>query len=139
MNPCSTTDILRSLFECQQRSLLLRLHECAARTDRLPAETSAALQTAIDEEREHVVWLSDLLSDRHEPAFSVLPEANTTSLHYVDVGHLWPRLIVNKKDLIRACEEAASELRQDAQADEVVQRILNRHRAHLAMLEHLPH
>ncbi len=135
MNLQNLSNILDRLAHAEQRSLIPRLHEATVKVSWSSADQADALGGMVAEECEHVAWLTELIVEFGESPTPWTADLRTTSWHFVELDYLIPRVIEDKRNLIRFYEDTAPQLSPSPEAALLVGRIIERHRSHLAALE----
>ena len=137
MTSLDLTKTLDDLCHAEQRSLSPRLRESTVFVSWASADEADAVREMVAEEQEHLEWLVAMISDLGESPTPCTADVHTANIHYLELDAMTPRLIQNKKDLITAYEQASVAVSSDSTASELVARIADRHKTHLARLEQL--
>ncbi len=91
----------------------------------------------IEQEREHVAWLVEMMLDLGESPTPCTADVHTTSMHYVELSSVMPRVVQSKRNLIAFYEQYAAALSASAEASALVARISERHKSHLDQLNEM--
>ncbi len=137
MTSLDLTKTLDDLCHAEHRSLSPRLCESTVFVSWASAEEADAVREIVAEEREHLGWLVEMISDLGESPTPCTADLHTANIHYLELDAMTPRLIQNKKDLIKVYEQASVLVSSDSAASELVTRIAERHKIHLAHLEQI--
>ncbi len=135
MNSLDLSRTLDQLCHAERRSLLPRLQESTVFVSWPSAEQADAVQEMIQEEQEHIAWLIEMINDLGESSTPCTADVRTTSIHYVELDYLMPRVIQSKRDVIEFYEQNAAAVWSSPAASELISRIIARHKAQLAKLE----
>lgn len=131
-------ELLNELFALEQRSLVARLPELHNFVSWLSADQLELVRSMTAEEHEHHSWLLDAIEmcggGGPQP---VSPDASLTSLHYVELHAVMPRVRQNVEQLVQAYERAASDPSLPPEIVPVINRIRQRHEQHLQQLRNL--
>ena len=114
--------------------MLPRLRESAVFVSSASAEDADAVAGMIEQEREHVAWLVEMMLDLGESPTPCTADVHTTSMHYVELSSVMPRVIQSKRNLIAFYEQHTAALSTSAEASALVARISERHKSHLKQL-----
>lgn len=126
---------LDQLCHAERRSILPRLRESTVFVSWPSADQADAVDEMILQEREHVLWLIDLINALGESPTPCSLDMRTTNINYLELNYLMPRVIQSKQSIVKVYEGSAPQVSEDPKAAALVGRILERHRAHLATLE----
>lgn len=137
MTSLDLTKTLDDLCHAEHRSLSPRLCESTVFVSWASAEGADVVRDIVAEEREHLGWLVAMISNLGESPTPCTADVNTANIHYLELDAMTPRLIQDKKDLITTYERASSAVSSDSAASELVARIAERHKTHLASLEQM--
>ncbi len=137
MDSLNLSRILDRLSHAEQRSMLPRLRESVVFVSWASADDAGAVAGMIEEEREHVAWLVEMILDLGESPTPCTADVQTTSMHYVELNYMMPRVIQSKRNLIAFYEQNAAALSTSAEASALVARITERHQSHLAKLHQM--
>lgn len=135
MTSLDLTKTLDDLCHAEHRSLSPRLCESTVFVSWASAEEADAVRDIVTEEQEHLGWLVAMISDLGESPTPCTADLHTANIHYLELNAMTPRLIQNKKNLITTYEQASVLVSSDSAASELVARIAERHKTHLARLE----
>ena len=135
MDTSTVVDLLNELLANEQRAPAHRLLESNVVLSRVAMDGLGLVQTMAGESREHAAWLTELILDLDGAPGLRFGDPTSADLHYQELHHALPRLVREHQALIRRYELASDRLAGEPEAQEVVQRILARHRKHLSALE----
>jgi len=117
--------------------MLPRLGESVLFVSRASANDAEAVAGMIEQEREHVAWLVEMMADLGESPTPCTADVHTTSMHYVELTCVMPRVIQSKRNSIAFYEQNAAAVSTSAEASALVARITERHKSHLAQLNEM--
>ena len=137
MNSLNLSKSLDNLSHAEQRSMLPRLQESTVFVSWASADEAEAVREMVAQEQEHIAWLVGMISDLGESPTPCTADVRTTSIHYLQLDAIMPRVTQNKKNLVARYEQAAAAVSSDEAASALVGRITERHQAHVARLETL--
>lgn len=137
MNASDHAKLLNELAHAEQGGLVARLTESTVFVSWASADEAEAVAEIVAEERQHVSWLIDLINDLGESPTHGRPDAGLTSIHFIELNYLIPRIIQNKRDLRDRYHNAVPKLSACPEAAALVGQIADRHSKHLATLEEL--
>ena len=137
MNSRSLARILDELAHAEQRSILPRLQESTVFISWASTDEADAVKKMVAEQREHLAWLIELTNSLGESPTPCALDMGSTNIHYLELNYLMPRVIQDKHNLIQLYERSMPSVAGYAEAEALVARILERHRAQLATLEQL--
>ena len=135
MDTSTVIDLLNELLASEQRTLAHRLLEANVTVPRVVTDGLGVVQEMARESREHAAWLTELILELDGAPGLRFGDPTSADLHYQELDHALPRLVREHQALIRRYELASDRLAGEPEAQEVVQRILARHREHLSALE----
>lgn len=135
MDNRATVGILNELLALEQRSLAVRLLESTVFVSRLAVEDLKIVQQMAIAGRQHAAWLADVLQTHGSVPGPRIADAQSADLHFQELHQLLPRLVTDRRALIRKYELAANHLGANPDATGVVARILDQHRRELASLQ----
>lgn len=130
-------DTLIRLRRAETASLLPRLDESTVFVQ--PSETAAyaEIQRLIDEERQHVRWLDEVILALDGTVVPYRADIRSADLHYVTLGTTLLRVAEDQRRLASAYEAAGPEVADSPPAASVVTRVAQRHRQHAERLDSL--
>ncbi len=137
MTSLNLTKTLDDLCHAEQRSLSPRLRESTVFVSWASTDEAEAVGEMVAEEHEHLGWLVEMISDLGESPTPCTADLHTANIHYLELDAMMPQLIQNKKQLISAYERASVVVSSDPAASDLVARIAERHKTHLARLEQM--
>ncbi len=137
MDSRNLSKTLDRLSHAEQRSMLPRLRESVVFVSWASADEANAVAGMIEEEQEHVAWLVEMMLSLGETPTPCTADMHTTSIHYVELNYMMPRVIQSKRNLIGFYAQNAAVLSASAEAPALVARITERHKAHLAQLNQM--
>ncbi len=137
MDSRNLSRILDRLSHAEQRSMLPRLRESAVFVSWASADEAEAVAGMIEQEREHASWLVEMMLGLGESPTPCTADVHTTSMHYVELNYMMPRIIQSKGTLIAFYEQNAAALSASVEASALVARITERHKSHLAQLNEM--
>ena len=137
MTSLDLTKTLDDLCHAEHRSLSPRLCESTVFVSWASAEEADAVREIVAEEREHLGWLVEMISDLGESPTPCTADVNTANIHYLELDAMTKRLIQSKKNLVTAYEQASAAVSSDSTASELVARIVERHKTHLSRLQQM--
>jgi len=137
MDSLNLSRTLDRLSHAEQRSMLPRLRESVLFVSRASAGGADAVAGMIEQEREHVAWLVEMILDLGESPTPCTADVHTTSMHYVELNYMMPRVIQSKRNSIAFYEQNAAAVSTSAEASALVARITERHKSHLAQLNEM--
>ncbi len=117
--------------------MLPRLRESVVFVSWASADDADAVAGMIEQEQEHVAWLVEMISGFGESPTPCTADVHTTSIHYVELNYLMPRVIQSKRNSIAFYEQNAAAVSTNAEASTLVARITERHKSHLAQLNEM--
>jgi len=135
MDKQAIVDILNALLAREQCSLVGRLLESTVFVPQTSLDDLGIVRRMARAGEEHALWLSDAILACGGIPGPRIGDARSADLHFQDLRHLRPRLAADRKDLVRKYEIAAGRVDAEADAAEVVSRILDRHREEVASLQ----
>lgn len=130
----AVADILRELLAAENFGPLGRLDESTIFISSLFAGEHAELSRIARESGEHGAWLSRVLVAATGSVGPRRFDLTTADLHFQELHHALPRVIRSLELLVGLYEAALPQVNSDAQAAELVSRILSRRREHLSTL-----
>ena len=137
MDSLNLSRILDRLCHAEQRSMLPRLRESVVFVSWASAGEADVVAGMIEQEQEHVAWLVEMMSGLGESPTPCTADVHTTSIHYVELNYLMPRVIQSKRNSIAFYEQNAAAVSTSAEASALVARITERHKSHLAQLNEM--
>lgn len=126
---------LNRLLAVEQESLIPHLGESYPFVSWASADEALDLEGAVREQLEHIEWLTEAVLDAGGAPAPRRPSMSLASVHYCDVQSLVPRILEDKRRIIRTYEAAMPAIAALPAAAAVAGRCLERHRRHLAQLE----
>ncbi len=117
--------------------MLPRLRESVVFVSSASADDADAVAGMIEEEHEHVAWLVEMILGLGESPTPCTADVHTTSMHYVELNYMMPRVIQSKRNSIAFYEQNAAAVSTCAEASALVARITERHQSHLAQLNEM--
>jgi hypothetical protein len=126
---------LNRLLAAEQESLIPHLGESYPFVSWASADEALVLEGAVREQLEHIEWMTEAILDARGAPAPRRPSMSLASVHYCDVQSLVPRILEDKRRIIRTYEAAAPAIVTLPAAADVARRCLERHRHHLAQLE----
>ncbi len=120
-------------------SILQNLVASSAFVTYARARDAAAIRQMAEEERMHQQWLDDLLDQLDATPGPRRFRTHAGELNYHRIETAIPKLIADKKHLIRLYECAVPHVADDPYAARLIADITARHRDHLRRLEELQH
>ena len=129
--------LIDALHAAESASLLQRVAESESFVCDSGADDALAVQLLVDQEREHMRWLVDLLDQLHATPGPRHVRACSADLHFNRLDALVGRLLEDKKHLIGRYESAAARVGSDQRVSDVIAQVLARHRDHLSKLQSL--
>ena len=121
----------------EQRRVVTRLGESVLFVSRGAAGDAEAVAGMIEQEREHVAWLVEMILDLGESPTPCTADVHTTSMHYVELNYMMPRVVQSKRKLITFYDQNSAAVSTSAEASALVARIAERHKSHLAQLNEM--
>ncbi|MCH8912180.1 MAG: hypothetical protein IIA33_01300 [Planctomycetes bacterium] len=137
MDSLNLSRTLDRLSHAEQRSMLPRLRESVLFVSRASAGDADAVAGMIEQEREHVAWLVEMILDLGESPTPCTADVHTTSMHYVELNYMMPRVVQSKRKLITFYDQNSAAVSTSAEASALVARITERHKSHLAQLNEM--
>ncbi|MCH8854283.1 MAG: hypothetical protein IID41_16770 [Planctomycetes bacterium] len=137
MDSLNLSKTLDRLCHAEQRSMLPRLRESVVFVSWASAEDADAVAGMIEQEQEHVAWLVEMILGLGETPTPCTADVHTTSMHYVELNYMMPRVIQSKRNSIGFYEQNAADVSSSAEASTLVGRITERHKSHLAQLNEM--
>ena len=134
MDSLNLSRTLDRLSHAEQRSMLPRLRESVVFVSWASADEADAVAGMIEQEREHVAWLVDMIVSLGESPTPCTADVHTTSIHYVELSCVMPRVIQSKRNSIAFYERNGAAVSTNTEASALVARITERHKSHLAHL-----
>jgi len=101
------------------------------------ADEHAAIQRVIAEEREHQAALAECIVAEGGAPAPITSSLALADVHYLELRYLLPRIIGDKRRLVRLYEAAADHIDPSGGPGQQVCRILAAKREHLAGLQRL--
>lgn len=128
-------DILNELLNAEARSLVPRLREYTLFVSWASADELRLVDRIVAEQREHQAWLFDAIVKLGGEPTPVRADMRSTLLHFLDLHHVLPRVLADKRRLAALFADAASGTGGNPVASQVIAKIADRHRVHLQQLE----
>ena len=135
MDTQTVVDLLNELLANEQRTPAHRLLESNVIVSRVAMDGLGPVQAMARASREHTAWLTELILELDGAPGLRFGDPTSADLHYQELHHALPRLVREHQALIRKYELASERLAGEPEAQEVVERILARHRKLLSALE----
>ncbi len=117
--------------------MLPRLRESVVFVSWASADDADAVAGMVEQEREHVAWLVEMMVGLGESPTPCTADVHTTSMHYVELNYMMPRVIQSKRHLLAFYEQNSAAVSVSAEASALVARITERHKSHLAQLNEM--
>ena len=137
MDSLNLSKTLDRLSHAEQRSMLPRLRESVVFVSWASADDADAVAGMIQQEQEHIAWLVEMMLGLGESPTPCTADVHTTSMHYVELNYMMPRVIQSKRNSIAFYEQNAAAVSTKAEASALVARITERHKSHLAQLNEM--
>ena len=137
MDSLNLSRTLDRLSHAEQRSMLPRLRESVVFVSWASADDADAVAGMIEQEQEHVAWLVEMMSGLGESPTPCTADVHTTSIHYVGLNYLMPRVVQSKRNSIAFYEQNAAAVSRNAEASALLARITERHKSHLDQLNEM--
>ncbi len=134
MDSLNLSKALDRLCHAEQRSMLPRLRESVVFVSWASADDADAVAGMIEQEQEHVAWLVEMILGLGETPTPCTADVHTTSMHYVELNYMMPRVVQSKRNSIAFYEQNAAAVSTSTEASALVARIAERHKSHLAQL-----
>ena len=130
-----TVDILNELLALEQRSLAPRLLESTAFVDGASAGDLTNVQRIGQASKEHSAWLANMIISLGGVPGFCCGDLGTADMHYLDLRYTLPSFVADRESLIKKYELAARRIGDEPRASDLMQRILQRHRQELTLLQ----
>ncbi|MGB2984245.1 MAG: hypothetical protein WBE26_00030 [Phycisphaerae bacterium] len=134
MNTQTIVDILNELLALEQGSLASHLPEMTVFVSRLSVEGLNTVQRMARASEEHGALLAGAILQLNGVPGPRIADAQWADLHYQELHHVLPRLVVDREALIRKYTLAAAQADSEPRAAELISRILEHHQEELASL-----
>jgi hypothetical protein len=128
---------LQRLCHAEQTSLISRLAESVVFVSWASADDADLLRRMVAEEHEHVVWMVELLDTIGESLTPFRPDAQSTSLHFLELHFLMPQVLAIKEQMIAEYSRSAGGVSYHPEAGDLIRRITARHDSHLSLLKQM--
>jgi len=135
MEDHTVIDVLKDLLAAEQQSLAPRLFESTMFVSRLDAGAYEVVCSSAQASREHCGALTELILDLGGQPAPRLADSSTANLHYLELHHALPRLVVDQQSLERKYANAAPRVAGEPRASDLVNHILERRRQDLVRLQ----
>ena len=137
MNAHDVIDILNELLAREQGQLAVRLAESTLFVSPQSVDEHLVVQRMTTDSLDHCKCLVAAITEfggspAHRPG-----HVDSADLHFQELHHVIPRLLVDHESLIQSYRRAAQRLAVEPRAAEVVGKILARHQADLDALRQL--
>ncbi|MEE9295770.1 MAG: hypothetical protein V3W34_12525 [Phycisphaerae bacterium] len=130
----TTIDILNELLKYESESVLHRLVESNAFVSWASADERQVVGRMVEEQDRHRQWLVEAIHKLGGEPRPVWADIGSTHIHYLELSFVLPKALDDRKRLLAAYEEAASQVTANQVAGEVISKVLEHHRRHVEQL-----
>ena len=127
-------EILNELLGYESQSILPHLGESGVFVSWASADERRIVNRMMDEKTEHLAWLVETIHNLGGEALPVRGGISSTTIHYLELNHLLPKVLEDRKRILSAYESAASQVGSNPLAGEVIGKIITRQRRHIEQL-----
>ncbi|MCP4589524.1 MAG: hypothetical protein GY842_02145 [bacterium] len=136
-DPHTALDVLGGLLGVMEHGPFARLADTGAFLSAEGTSEHEAVRRMLEEERDLVARLADLLIELGgTPSFGV-PDPRTANIHYLNLNYLLEGLLSAKQEMADACVQALDGLARWPSAAQLVSSIAETLRKHILILQQL--
>lgn len=127
--------VLNELLGAELHGLPRRLLESTVFVSSLSIREYGLVQQMAKASEEHASWLADAILARGGVPGPRRVDPRTADLHFVELHHACPQLVIECESLIREYDRALGRIGTDRDSSKLIARILDRHREELSALK----